>query len=122
MNRKSKLIIDGVLWFFALCVLVILITSCNPYVTQPTVTAEPTTTILSINPSVTPSATPEICTVATGYNQGALNLRRGAGTQYAVIRTLAEGETLIVIKRAAWLEVIDNQGTRGFINSKYCKE
>jgi len=121
MNDKK--IINAALWFFALCVLVILLTSCNPYVTQePTGTPEATTTILSIEPSVTPSATSETCTVATGYDAGALNIRTGPGTQYGVIRTLAEGETLQVIERAAWLQVIDATGTRGFINARYCHE
>jgi uncharacterized protein YgiM (DUF1202 family) len=50
-----------------------------------------------------------------------LNLRTGAGVEHAVIRVLAEGETLQVIGRGPWLQVIDRQGARGYVNSKYCQ-
>jgi uncharacterized protein YraI len=48
-------------------------------------------------------------------------MRTGAGTNYAVIRVLAEGESLQVIKRADWLQVIDANGARGYVHSKYCQ-
>ncbi|MFT3892997.1 MAG: SH3 domain-containing protein [Anaerolineales bacterium] len=48
-------------------------------------------------------------------------MRSGAGTGYAVVRVLSEGEDLQVLERATWLKVIDGNGSQGFINSKYCK-
>jgi hypothetical protein len=55
MNTDKKLI-DFCLWFFALCVLVILITSCNPYVIN-TPTPSPAATVLQLSPVPT-EATP----------------------------------------------------------------
>jgi uncharacterized protein YgiM (DUF1202 family) len=50
-----------------------------------------------------------------------LNLRTGAGVNHSVIKVLSEGETLKVLERAAWLQVIDKRGNQGFINGRYCK-
>ena len=52
---------------------------------------------------------------------GYLNLRTGAGVGYEVIRVLADGETLQVLERVAWLQVIDAKGNQGFINARYCR-
>jgi len=56
MNPKSKLIIDGALLFFAVCVLVILITSCAPFdpyaglqVPTATAAAQMTTTVNKVS-------------------------------------------------------------------------
>jgi uncharacterized protein YgiM (DUF1202 family) len=65
--------------------------------------------------------TPQTCTVQTGVSSGYLNLRTGAGTQYALVRVLSEGEILTVIKFGTWLEVSDGRGNQGYVNSNYCK-
>jgi uncharacterized protein YgiM (DUF1202 family) len=125
INKPTQTKLFNVIFFVA-CSLVVILSGCSPFDGLATLapTAQPTTTrtILSSQLSVTPSPTPQpTCTVTTGYDKGNLNLRRGAGTQYGVIRVLREGETLQVIARGAWLHVIDSQGTRGFVNSKFCK-
>lgn len=123
--KTEKRIFDLFIWILFVTALLIL-TSCNPYEGLTTPTQEPTVTATATQskiPSGTadPSPTPQACTVSTGVPAGNLNIRTGAGTSYAVIRVLAEGETLTVIKRGAWLQVIDAQGNQGYINSTYCK-
>lgn len=105
--------------------LLIILASCSPWSTMPT--SEPASkpiTRIQPNPALprsTAEASAQICQVKTGMPSGYLNLRAGAGVEYEVIRVLSEGETLQVIKRSAWLEVIDEQGNQGFINSRYCR-
>ena len=118
----EKKMFDFAIWFISACLLAVIVTSCNPYAAQPTatVTASPAATVTAAAPrAATPTS--ETCTVETGVPAGNLNIRTGPGTSYGVIRVLAEGETLKVIERGAWLKVIDNQGTRGFINARYCQ-
>lgn len=114
-------------WLFVLIVLVIL-TSCNPYqgLAAPTVSMETPAGLTATQTAIPRSPTPtlpraERCTVRTGVPAGYLNLRTGAGTRYAVIRILDEGEVLKVIRRAAWLQVIDPSGARGYVNRRYCQ-
>lgn len=109
----------------AMCALCLL-AACNPYAAMyPTQGVTPTGTPTTTQPPATETMTtlPSriLCTVETGYPAGALNLRTGPGTQYTIIRVLQEGETLTVIERGAWLEVIDRQNARGYINSRFCK-
>jgi uncharacterized protein YgiM (DUF1202 family) len=122
-------VFDKCLWFVAACVLMALLSSCSAAIdlpatatTEAAATAAPMATrtaqIVTISPSSTPA--PQ-CTVTTGIDDGALNLRVGPGTQHAVIRVLREGEVLTVTARGAWLEVRDSQGKRGYVNSRYCK-
>ena len=117
MNDKK--LINATLWFFALCVGVILITSCSPYVnTTPIPTARPTATEAAQMKSVMiPSPTSESCTV----NAGALYLRKGAGMSYAVTRILHDGERLAVIERGAWLKVRTAQRVTGWVYGRYCQ-
>jgi uncharacterized protein YgiM (DUF1202 family) len=110
--------------------LLIILTSCSAAVALPgtTPTAEvmqiptPTATTIPTDPprAKASSTSAPSCTVSTGYNAGALNLRAGAGMGYEVIRVLSEGEALQVLERAAWLKVIDARGNQGFINAHYC--
>jgi uncharacterized protein YgiM (DUF1202 family) len=108
---------------------VIILAGCSPFAglrsptstaavtARPTVTAAPGPTARPIQ-LPTPSPT---CQVRTGIPAGFLNMRRGAGVQFAVIRVLDEGEILKVIQRAAWLKVIDEEGQQGFVNARYCE-
>lgn len=110
--------------FFVACTLAFILLGCSPFdglaTVQPTATV--TRTILSTRLPVTPSPTSQpTCTVRTGIPAGYLNLRVAPGTNRAVIRVLDEGETLKVIARGAWLKVIDSDGTRGFVNARYCE-
>jgi uncharacterized protein YgiM (DUF1202 family) len=124
-NKRTETKLFNVVFIVA-CSLAIILLGCSPFdglvAVAPTARPTATTTILSTKLSVTPSSTPQpICTVATGYQTGKLNLRKGPGTNYAVIRVLADGESLHVIARGAWLKVITRQDETGFINSKFCK-
>lgn len=68
-----------------------------------------------------PTPTPSTCTVQTGVPSGRLNLRKGAGTQYPVIGVLEEGDVLTVLADGDWLAVMVSDGTRGYINSRFCR-
>lgn len=83
---------------------------------SPTQTVRPTENV----PVETHTPTAHTCTVTTGVPDGDLNLRTGAGTEYAVIDTLKEGDVLTVIADGDWMEVTFN-GRRGFINGQYCR-
>lgn len=111
-----------------LLLLCVLLSACNPYGDlYPTPPAPPTITV-TVAPSIE-SPTPRpitqstTCKVKTGIDAGKLNLRTGAGVQYAIMRVLHEGEILTVIERGDgnWYEVTDAQGDHGFINSRYCE-
>ena len=119
----EKRIFDFYLWFIAAICLLILLTSCSAAVALPTTPTSAATAIkFTVNkPQTNPSPTPQTCTVQTGVPTGYLNLRTGAGTDYAVIRVVNEGETLTVIHFDTWLEVLDAQGHQGYVNSNYCK-
>lgn len=137
MNIEKK-IFDTVVWFMALVALLVMLTGCSAAIDLPATatgdlpaqagaTAAPMSTrstqIATAEPEQIHEATPQLetCTVQTGVPAGYLNLRIGAGTQYAVIHVLTEGEVLQVIERGAWLEVINEQGNQGFINGRYCR-
>ena len=120
MNDKK--IINAALWFFAVCVGVILLTSCNPYVTMPvTPTATPSPAATNqddahVNLIPTPTPRP-----ACYVNVGAVYLRSGAGMSHAVTKVLHKAERLAVLERGDWLKVETSQHTRGWVYSKLCK-
>jgi uncharacterized protein YgiM (DUF1202 family) len=111
------------IWLLAAICLLILLTSCSAAVSLPTTpTSAATAMEFTVNkPQNTPSPTPQTCIVQTGVPSGYLNLRTGAGTQYAVIRVVNEGETLTVTQFGTWLKVLDAQGNQGYVNSDFCK-
>ena len=107
--------------FYILAWVAILLLSCNlttgatlgaPVLKTPTQT--PTETHTTPH---SPTPRPERCTV-TAYH---LNIRAGAGTAYAVIGTLDQGQAVTVIERGAWYQVQTETGAAGYIYSKYCK-
>ncbi len=110
-------------------VIALALTSCGA-LNYSIIPAKPTATTQATAPATKSSSKPEklittpapdTCTVTTGAPVGYLNLRNGAGVQYAVIRVLTEGEVLTVVTRGAWHEVTDTRGNHGYINSTYCK-
>ncbi len=111
--------------------LALMLASCNPYAelyptSAPTARASAQTATAAAIITATATAAPTArasaqCTVTTGAPVGYLNLRTGAGVQFAIIRVLAEGEVLTVIHVGAWHEVTDAQGHHGYINSNYCE-
>ena len=107
--------------FFVACTLAFIVSGCSPFdglqVPTSTATTEPTPTILSIKPSVTPSPTPQTCTV-TAYT---LNMRTGPSMTSAVKQILTRGERVTVIRRGDWLKVSTRTAT-GFIYSRYCEQ
>jgi len=122
MNLEKR-IFDFALWLIAAVILLGIMAGCNPYEVQSTTTAtaEPNqTAAASVTPPKIATPTPETCTVRTNVPDGKLNLRTGPGTNYSVIRVLAEGEVVTVIERGAWLEVSTRNRT-GFIHSHYCE-
>ena len=128
-KRTEQRLVDFCLWFLAGVILLIILTSCNPYVTAPSATPmemHPARSTIAPAPqssripiaTQTPSPT---CTVRTGIPAGTVNLRTGADVSHAVVRVLSEGEILKVLERADWMKVSDERGNRGYINARYCK-
>ena len=72
---------------------------------------------------IVPTDVPTIttCTVATGLAAGSLNVREGAGIEFAVKEVLSEGQKLTVITDGEWKLVQTGSGTIGFLKSTYCK-
>lgn len=126
-RQIEKQLFRLVSWFTAAWILLLMLSSCNPYegLAAPSVTVEtPTRSRPTQSPTASPTSTKpsaDLCTVRTGVPRGYLNLRTGAGTRYAVIRILAEGEVLEVLERAAWLQVIDRKGKQGYVYRRYCQ-
>jgi hypothetical protein len=114
----EKRITNIALWFFVVCVGLILLTSCSPVMDlNTTATPSPTATAqISLRYEISPTPAPA-CTV-TAYT---LNLRNGAGMSHAVIQILHKGQAVTVIERGAWLRVSTGKAT-GFIYGKYCQE
>jgi hypothetical protein len=85
------------------------------------ITPIPTSTETLIIKS-TPSTNPTRCEVKTGIEDGGLlNLRDGAGTNYAPIRILHEGEIILLANipaRDDWRSV-QADGVAGWVNSNY---
>jgi hypothetical protein len=115
-----------------LLVACVILSGCSPYAARSfqvgtSVTATPSATANPVQKIEQGTATPRptledpFCTVRTGYDAGAVNIRAAGNIQAAVIVIAHEGDTLTVTNRAAWLEVITSDGTRGFINGRYCK-
>jgi uncharacterized protein YgiM (DUF1202 family) len=121
----EKRIFDFCVWFIAGIYLLAILTSCRAAVPLPiTPTSEVTATATDQKATLrqeSPSPTPQICTVQTGFPSGNLNLRSGPGTRYAVVRVLHEGEILTVTELGTWLEVSDNQGNQGYVNPRFCR-
>lgn len=124
MDREKR-VVGFCMWLFTACLLVVVLTSCNPlamYEQPGTTTPSPTTIATIAEPTTIAPPTPApSCTVATGYPGGRVNLRSGPGTSYSVIGILTEAQRLQVIERAAWHEVTDGQGNHGFVNGRYCQ-
>jgi len=70
--------------------------------------------------SPTPTSSPLLCIVSTGYTSGKLRLRDCGSTQCQELDLLDEGETLTVKSSGAWLSVVSSSGRSGWINSNYC--
>jgi len=124
-TRTEKRLIEFLLWFMAGLVLVIVLTSCSPFsamaTSEPTAAPSKPAQLLTVPSSTATEKSAQLCQVRTGMPSGYLNLRTGAGVSFSVIRILAEGETLQVLKRGAWLHVIDTRGEKGFVNANYCR-
>ena len=60
------------------------------------------------------------CTVETGYLEGRVNMRFGAGTTFGVQTVLEEGERLEILDTGDWLTVKTGDGLVGYIKSEYC--
>ena len=110
-----------------LILLPLLMSACS--LTAPYAELYPNETATETKPTasqtVTASPRPALTSASTCIVRAdALNLRIGAGTQYAVIHWLKAGEVLTRTnepRRGAWMEVTTQDGARGWINSKYCE-
>lgn len=76
----------------------------------PTQTARPTAT-----------DTPEVCNVQTGIEGGTVNLRACGGVSCAGLGIVTEGERLTIHMEGAWMNVTNEDGVTGWLNSKYCE-
>ncbi len=109
--------------------MVLVLSGCNPYqglYPEPSQTATPAVSVSAETPLQStggqPDPTPRpSCTVTTGIPSGSLNIRAGAGMQYAAIGLLHEGDVVTILTPGAWLEVETSQHQTGWINSKFCK-
>jgi uncharacterized protein YgiM (DUF1202 family) len=101
--------------------IVIALTSCNPYATLPansTATPNPSATANPVQKIEQGTATPTprpTCTV----NGDSVYLRAGAGMNYAAIDVLHKGEAVTVIYHSEWIKVITRKHT-GYVYSKFC--
>lgn len=81
----------------------------------PTATQSPT-------PTTSPTQAAQTCTVSTGIEGGAVNLRECKGAACgAVVDVLTEGESLIIVSASEWINATTQGGITGWVNKKYCK-
>jgi len=114
--KTNVRLFDAVMYFLAVCVIVILITSCSPYVEVPA-TAAPSATATARMVAIATEPTPSPSCTVTAQT---LNFREGPGMSYAVTGILRQGERLEVIARGAWLRVSTGTET-GYIYGRYCQ-
>lgn len=61
------------------------------------------------------------CVITTGYPDGTVNLRKGAGTQYGVYKVVHEGDRFRIVRTVGdWYAVVGDDGS-GFIRAEYCE-
>lgn len=104
----------------------LLLLACT--LTAPLAPATPTASATPV--SATPSPTdarlfqagtsePATCIVATGPEDGKLNLRSGPATSFRVLRVLREGDTLTLLTPGTWPRVRTADGLTGYVNSNF---
>lgn len=108
-------------------ILSLLLAACLEMPGAPTLPATPTAAATNTSaPIVTQTASPAplVCTVETGIQAGALNIRAGVGVKNAVLAVLNEGETVIRTGKrdGRWWEVVTSDQLTGWLNSDYCRE
>lgn len=89
----------------------------------PSMTA-PASSTPAPTPSMTATYPPDQCLVVRAFEGvGALNLRTGPGTSYAVITTFHDGQVLVMdTERDGWYlvtAVMDGETLHGWVNSEY---
>jgi len=65
-----------------------------------------------------------MCKVTTGYTNGTLNLREGAGIHSTSLGAVNEGEMLVVLETqedASWIKVITPSGKQGYVSAEKCR-
>lgn len=74
-------------------------------------------------PTATPTPTPAPNGAVQAKTTAAVNLRRGAGTNYGVIKVVSSGTTVTVTEAAntQWYKVKLSDGTEGYLFSEYLK-
>lgn len=79
--------------------------------------------ISSAQPTATPTPTPAANGTVTAKTTAALNLRKGAGTSYGVIKVVAKDTTVTVVEATSsdWYKVKLSDGTTGYFASQYLK-
>ena len=75
----------------------------------------------TLTTTATRTATPALCVVVTGLQEGRVNLRTCAGVACGVSSVLTEGQPLTVLQAGAWSQVRTGAGVTGYLNSKFCK-
>ena len=89
----------------------------------PTMTA-PASATHAPTPSMTATYEPKQCLIVRAFEgAGALNLRKGPGTSYAVILTFHDGQKLVMEgQKNGWflvMAVMDGKEVRGWVNADY---
>ena len=104
-------------------ILVLLLISCSLTKTLPiNKTTQSSSIPLKSRAFAASGHVPEImhCTVETGYFEGRVNLRAGAGLTFGVQIVLEEGDRLEILDIGDWLTVRTTDGLVGYIKSEYC--
>jgi uncharacterized protein YgiM (DUF1202 family) len=120
MNKRKTLFFAGLVLIFSMaCSLSNNATSGSAVF--PVSVEAPAAPPVPAAPSLSPTPSPECCTVTTGATQGLLNLRACPGTSCEVLAVLNDGDHLTVLELGDWLKVQPEKGQEGYINSNYCK-
>ena len=93
-----------------------------------TITPPPTEVpvpVLSGSALLPPRPTPMTCVVRTGFENGTINIRSGAGSTFPVIGTAREGDVISLIgpeDANGWAPILTQDGLSGFFYlAKWCK-
>ncbi|MBT3190362.1 MAG: SH3 domain-containing protein [Anaerolineae bacterium] len=112
--------------YYLFGMLALLLISCSLTNTNNTIRMNKTTQSSSINSksrdikNISNDPAIKHCSIETGYSQGRVNLRGGAGLTFDVLIVLKEGDRLEVLDNGSWLAVRTEDGLVGYIKSNFC--
>ena len=77
-------------------------------------------TLLPVGNTIPTNTPAPACTIRTGVEGGAVNIRACAGVDCAILTQATEGDLLTVLAPGAWVKVQAGEVT-GWVNSKFCE-